>query len=105
MVASLFPGNMPQNAFLLWICHNQHQLKNWLPRDLHGYEWCFKHIFRGQPRRHLLTTTGWSTFVTYKRLVAGDTFVFLRVENGELRVGVRRLARPSSSMPLSVLSS
>lgn len=31
----------------------------------------------GQPRRHLLTT-GWSTFVTSKRLVAGDAFVFLR---------------------------
>lgn len=31
----------------------------------------------GQPRRHLLTT-GWSTFVTSKKLVAGDSFVFLR---------------------------
>ncbi|PNY13006.1 auxin response factor 9-like protein [Trifolium pratense] len=73
-------------------------------KDLHGYEWRFKHIFRGQPRRHLLTT-GWSTFVTSKRLVAGDTFVFLRGENGELRVGVRRLARQSSSMSSSVISS
>lgn len=34
----------------------------------------------GQPRRHLLTT-GWSTFVTSKRLVAGDAFVFLRCMN------------------------
>ncbi|KAJ6729604.1 AUXIN RESPONSE FACTOR 4-RELATED [Salix viminalis] len=57
-------------------------------RDLHGFEWRFKHIFRGQPRRHLLTT-GWSTFVTSKRLVAGDAFVFLRGDNGELRVGRR----------------
>nr|QCE20960.1 auxin response factor 9 [Siraitia grosvenorii] len=73
-------------------------------KDLHGYEWRFKHIFRGQPRRHLLTT-GWSTFVTSKRLVAGDSFVFLRGENGELRVGVRRLARQQSSMPSSVISS
>ncbi|KAJ1394428.1 PB1 domain [Sesbania bispinosa] len=73
-------------------------------KDLHGYEWRFKHIFRGQPRRHLLTT-GWSTFVTSKRLVAGDTFVFLRGNNGELRVGVRRLARQPSSMPSSVISS
>ncbi|GLT96195.1 hypothetical protein SLE2022_138380 [Rubroshorea leprosula] len=46
-------------------------------RDLHGYEWHFKHIFRGQPQRHLLTTR-WSTFVTSKRLVASDSFVFLR---------------------------
>ncbi|KAB2608780.1 auxin response factor 9-like [Pyrus ussuriensis x Pyrus communis] len=73
-------------------------------KDLHGYEWRFKHIFRGQPRRHLLTT-GWSTFVTSKRLSAGDSFVFLRGGNGELRVGVRRLARQQSSMPSSVISS
>ncbi|XP_039050849.1 auxin response factor 9-like isoform X1 [Hibiscus syriacus] len=73
-------------------------------KDLHGYEWRFKHIFRGQPRRHLLTT-GWSTFVTSKRLVAGDSFVFLRGESGELRVGVRRVAHQLSSMPSSVISS
>ncbi|XP_010529649.1 PREDICTED: auxin response factor 9-like isoform X2 [Tarenaya hassleriana] len=73
-------------------------------RDIHGQEWKFKHIFRGQPRRHLLTT-GWSTFVTSKRLVAGDSFVFLRGENGELRVGVRCAARQQSSMPSSVISS
>ncbi|KAK1382325.1 Auxin response factor [Heracleum sosnowskyi] len=73
-------------------------------KDLHGTEWRFKHIFRGQPRRHLLTT-GWSTFVTSKRLVAGDSFVFLRGENKELRVGVRRHAQQQSSMPSSVISS
>ncbi|PWA79843.1 Aux/IAA-ARF-dimerization [Artemisia annua] len=73
-------------------------------KDLHGFEWRFKHIFRGQPRRHLLTT-GWSTFVTCKRLVAGDSFIFLRGENGELRVGIKRFARQPSSMPTSVISS
>ncbi|XP_023550203.1 auxin response factor 9-like isoform X1 [Cucurbita pepo subsp. pepo] len=73
-------------------------------KDLHGYEWRFKHIFRGQPRRHLLTT-GWSTFVTSKRLSAGDSFVFLRGDNGEMHVGVRRRARQQSSMPSSVISS
>lgn len=91
-------------------------------------------LLSGQPRRHLLTT-GWSTFVTSKRLVAGDCFVFLRYylifmsdfsffyqcsliivtciitplkyrgDNGELRVGVRHLARHQSSMPPSVISS
>ncbi|XP_071727559.1 auxin response factor 18-like [Rutidosis leptorrhynchoides] len=73
-------------------------------KDLHGFEWRFKHIFRGQPRRHLLTT-GWSTFVTCKKLVAGDSFVFLRGENGELRVGIRRFARQPTTMPSSVISS
>ncbi|GKV40094.1 hypothetical protein SLEP1_g47766 [Rubroshorea leprosula] len=72
-------------------------------KDLHGYEWQFKHIFEGQLRRHLLTT-GWSTFVASKRLVAGDSFIFLRGENGELRVGVRRVAPPRSSRLSSVIS-
>ncbi|KAJ0571241.1 putative transcription factor B3-Domain family [Helianthus annuus] len=64
--------------------------------DLHRTERRFKHIFRGQPRRHLLTT-GWNTFVTNKRLVADDSFVFLR-GNGELHVGCQ-------SMHLGVLAS
>uniref|UniRef100_A0A0E0DEN5 Auxin response factor n=1 Tax=Oryza meridionalis TaxID=40149 RepID=A0A0E0DEN5_9ORYZ len=73
-------------------------------KDLHGTEWHFRHIFRGQPRRHLLTT-GWSVFVSSKRLVAGDAFIFLRGESGELRVGVRRLMRQVNNMPSSVISS
>ncbi|XP_065043198.1 auxin response factor 7-like isoform X1 [Musa acuminata AAA Group] len=73
-------------------------------KDLHQNEWRFRHIFRGQPRRHLLTT-GWSVFVSSKRLVAGDAFIFLRGENGELRVGVRRLMRQLNNMPSSVISS
>ncbi|GFY88828.1 auxin response factor 6 [Actinidia rufa] len=40
-----------------------------IARDLHDNEWKFRHIFRGQPKRHLLTT-GWSVFVSAKRLVA-----------------------------------
>ncbi|CAI9769266.1 unnamed protein product [Fraxinus pennsylvanica] len=70
--------------------------------DLHGHEWHFRHIFRGQPRRHLLTT-GWSGYVSAKKLVAGDAFIFLRGENGELRVGVRRLMRQLNYMTSSVI--
>ncbi|XP_031475188.1 auxin response factor 2A-like [Nymphaea colorata] len=73
-------------------------------KDLHGKEWSFRHIFRGQPRRHLLQS-GWSVFVSSKRLVAGDAFIFLRGENGELRVGVRRAMRQLSNVPSSVISS
>ncbi|MCD7450905.1 hypothetical protein HAX54_008967 [Datura stramonium] len=55
-----------------------------IAKDLHGIEWHFKHIFRGQPRRHLLTT-GWSTFVSSKRLVAGILCILgVRMENKEL---------------------
>lgn len=70
--------------FLVIVCSTSHR-SAW---DKSGYfcvfnfcYWKLKYIFdfnrTGQPRRHLLTT-GWSTFVTSKRLVAGDSFVFLR---------------------------
>ncbi|XP_040379556.1 LOW QUALITY PROTEIN: auxin response factor 13-like [Oryza brachyantha] len=60
--------------------------------DLQGKSWEFRHIFRGTPRRHLLTT-GWSKFVNAKVLVAGDTVVFMRRPDLKLLVGVRRAPR------------
>ncbi|CAL9099288.1 unnamed protein product [Musa acuminata var. zebrina] len=63
-----------------------------LVKDVHGEIWKFRHIYRGTPRRHLLTT-GWSTFVNQKKLVAGDSIVFLRTENGDLCMGIRRAKR------------
>ncbi|TXG49534.1 hypothetical protein EZV62_025409 [Acer yangbiense] len=60
-----------------------------LAKDVHGEVWKFRHIYRGTPRRHLLTT-GWSNFVNQKKLVAGDSIVFLRADNGDLCVGIRR---------------
>ncbi|KAK4782811.1 hypothetical protein SAY86_007185 [Trapa natans] len=65
-------------------------------KDLHGHEWRFRHIYRGQPRRHLLTT-GWSAFVNKKKLVSGDAVLFLRGEDGELRLGIRRAAHVKGS--------
>ncbi|XP_006363667.1 auxin response factor 18-like [Solanum tuberosum] len=62
--------------------------------DIHGKLWQFRHIFRGTPERHLLTT-GWSTFVNEKKLVAGDSIVFLRDENDEISVGIRRIKKKS----------
>ncbi|KAJ4829204.1 ADP-ribosylation factor 4 [Turnera subulata] len=71
-------------------------------KDLHGVEWRFRHIYRGQPRRHLLTT-GWSIFVSQKNLVSGDAVLFLRGEDGELRLGLRRASRPRNGLPDSIL--
>ncbi|XP_055832091.1 auxin response factor 18-like [Solanum dulcamara] len=65
-------------------------------KDVHGVTWNFRHIYRGTPRRHLLTS-GWSTFVNKKKLVAGDSVVFLKAENGELCVGIRRVKRGSET--------
>lgn len=63
-----------------------------IAKDVHGKVWKFRHIYRGTPRRHLLTT-GWSTFVNEKKLIAGDSIVFLRADNGDLCVGIRRAKR------------
>ncbi|XP_019414721.1 PREDICTED: auxin response factor 2-like [Lupinus angustifolius] len=72
-------------------------------KDLHGNEWRFKHIFRGHPSRHLLQS-GWSVFVSLKRLVVGDAFIFIRGENGEHRVGVRRAMRQQRNVLSSIIS-
>ncbi|KAG6548510.1 hypothetical protein Mapa_009998 [Marchantia paleacea] len=74
-----------------------------LAKDVHGERWKFRHIYRGTPRRHLLTT-GWSTFVNQKKLVAGDAIVFLRTASGELCVGVRRSMRGTGGADSSTWS-
>ncbi|KAI4307334.1 hypothetical protein L6164_030534 [Bauhinia variegata] len=63
--------------------------------DVHGAIWEFRHIYRGTPRRHLLTT-GWSKFVNNKKLIAGDSVVFMKNNRGEMFVGVRRAVRLTS---------
>ncbi|KAI3464862.1 hypothetical protein Pfo_021525 [Paulownia fortunei] len=72
-------------------------------RDLHDNTWSFRHIYRGQPKRHLLTT-GWSMFVGAKRLRAGDAVLFIRDEKSQLLLGVRRANRQQTALPSSVLS-
>ncbi|KAG9140270.1 hypothetical protein Leryth_014713 [Lithospermum erythrorhizon] len=72
-------------------------------RDLHDNTWTFRHIYRGQPKRHLLTT-GWSMFVGAKRLRAGDSVLFIRDEKSQLMLGVRRANRQQTTLPSSVLS-
>ncbi|GAA0169392.1 hypothetical protein LIER_23892 [Lithospermum erythrorhizon] len=73
-------------------------------RDLHDQSWTFKHIYRGQPKRHLLTT-GWSIFVSSKRLVAGDSVLFIRDDKSHLLLGIRRANRQQPALSSSVISS
>ncbi|KAI9082824.1 hypothetical protein K1719_035154 [Acacia pycnantha] len=74
-------------------------------RDLHGFEWKFKHVYRDQAKTHLLTT-GWSNFVSSKRLNAGDTILFLRGPNdNDLWCGVKHLTRQQNPVQSSVISS
>uniref|UniRef100_A0A7N0U5Q3 Auxin response factor n=1 Tax=Kalanchoe fedtschenkoi TaxID=63787 RepID=A0A7N0U5Q3_KALFE len=64
--------------------------------DIHGKAWTFRHIFRGNPKRHLLTC-GWHPFLNNKQVAAGDTCIFVRGSNGELRIGIRRALRKENS--------
>ncbi|XP_073225941.1 auxin response factor 19 isoform X2 [Cicer arietinum] len=73
-------------------------------RDLHGKVWKFRHIYRGQPKRHLLTT-GWSLFISGKKLLAGDSVLFIRDEKQQLLLGIRRANRQPTHLSSSVLSS
>ncbi|KAI3754147.1 hypothetical protein L1987_53925 [Smallanthus sonchifolius] len=73
-------------------------------RDLHDQSWTFRHIYRGQPKRHLLTT-GWSVFVNSKRLSAGDAVLFVRDEKSQLLLGIRRANRQQPALSSSVISS
>ncbi|KAG8376257.1 hypothetical protein BUALT_Bualt09G0044300 [Buddleja alternifolia] len=73
-------------------------------RDLHDQAWTFRHIYRGQPKRHLLTT-GWSVFVSSKRLIAGDAVLFIRDEKSHLLLGIRRANRQQPALSSSVISS
>ncbi|XP_035834088.1 auxin response factor 19-like [Helianthus annuus] len=73
-------------------------------RDLHDNVWTFRHIYHGQPKRHLLTTS-WSLFVSGKRLFAGDLILFIRDEKQKLLLGIRRANRQPANLSSSVLSS
>jgi len=58
--------------------------------DLHGKVWEFRHVFRGTPLRHLITTN-WSKFVDTKKLVCGDSVIFMKKKSsGDIFVGIRR---------------
>ncbi|KAG2655920.1 auxin response factor 5-like isoform X3 [Panicum virgatum] len=73
-------------------------------RDIHDTVWTFRHIFRGQPKRHLLTT-GWSFFVGGKKLFTGDSVIFVRDERQQILLGIRRASRQPTNISSSVLSS
>ncbi|XP_045831045.1 auxin response factor 17-like [Trifolium pratense] len=57
--------------------------------DVHGEVWKFRHIYTGTPQRHLITS-GWSKFVDKKKLVVGDSLIFLKNSAGRIFIGIRR---------------
>ncbi|XP_062080919.1 auxin response factor 18-like [Humulus lupulus] len=88
------PKKLAEIIFPALDYHDDPPVQTLRARDFQGTIWRFRHVYRGRPLRHLLTT-GWSKFVTAKRLVAGDSAVFSRAENGEVSIGIRRVKRES----------
>ncbi|WJX19970.1 ADP-ribosylation factor 2, variant 2 [Trifolium repens] len=66
-------------------------------KDLHGIEWNFRHIYYDQKKEHMLTC-GWSSFVNSKKLVPGDSCIFVRGENGEIGIGIHRAMKQQSDI-------
>ncbi|KAI3731147.1 hypothetical protein L1987_62330 [Smallanthus sonchifolius] len=62
-------------------------------KDLHGATWHFRHIYRGNPKRHMLVN-GWNKFASEKKLKACDTCIFIRgLGQNEIYVGIQRAVR------------
>ncbi|KAF3794883.1 Auxin response factor 5 [Nymphaea thermarum] len=97
------PRRAAENLFPSLDFSMQPPTQELIVRDLHDNTWTFRHIYRGQPKRHLLTT-GWSLFISAKRLKAGDSVLFIRDEKSQLLIGVRRANRQQTTLPSSVLS-
>ncbi|KAJ6319777.1 hypothetical protein OIU78_015229 [Salix suchowensis] len=94
---------MLTNVFLLWTSLSNPRCRNFFPKICMGLNGALN-ISKVKPKRHLITS-GWSTFVSSKRLVAGDSFIFLRGESGEFRVGVHRAMKLENNLLANVLSS
>ncbi|KAG6743325.1 hypothetical protein POTOM_054279 [Populus tomentosa] len=88
---------------LLWL-HNGMFFYHVIADFCAGLPFFLRPHLSGQPKRHLLTT-GWSVFVSAKRLIAGDSVLFIWNEKNQLLLGIRRATRPQTVMPSSVLSS
>ncbi|CAN6932514.1 unnamed protein product [Brassica oleracea var. botrytis] len=92
-----FCSNICFNSMFPFDMSRQPPTQELVAKKLHANEWRFRYIFRDNGNLHLLQS-GWSVFVSSKRLVAGDAFISLSFvcfwgENGELRVGVRHAMR------------
>ncbi|CAI9764062.1 unnamed protein product [Fraxinus pennsylvanica] len=71
--------------------------QNLVIKDTFNYAWEFRHVYRGTPPRHMLTT-GWNMFVNNKQLAPGDSVVFMsKTSTNELFIGVRRGACPTKN--------
>ncbi|XP_058759995.1 auxin response factor 17-like [Vicia villosa] len=68
---------------------NQSRFQDISVKDVCGVVSEIRHFHRLCPFQHLFTV-GWSGFVSKKKLVVGDTVVFVKNSNGNISIGIRR---------------
>ncbi|KAM0013865.1 putative transcription factor ARF family [Helianthus debilis subsp. tardiflorus] len=85
----IVPNDVAETIFPKLDCSTAYPVQTVIAKDIHGKSWKFRHAYLGIPRKHVLTT-GWNAFVIRKLLVEGCSVVFMRAENGDLCVGIRR---------------
>ncbi|KAJ7957850.1 Auxin response factor [Quillaja saponaria] len=101
MVAFQCHAGQQKSSFLHWITQFNPQRKNLLYETCIDNTWTFRHIYRGQPKRHLLTT-GWSLFVASKRLKTGEAVLFIRAFRSEFVIPLAKYRKSLYGTQLSV---
>ncbi|KAL6507711.1 Auxin response factor 19 [Orobanche gracilis] len=74
-------------------------------RDLHDNVWTFRHIFRAWATKASLAYDWVEPFIGGKKLIAGDSVLFIRDEKQQLLLGIRRPHKQPTNLSSSVLSS
>ncbi|KAF5445628.1 hypothetical protein F2P56_034667 [Juglans regia] len=95
------PRRAAEKIFPLLDFSMQPPAQELVARDLHDNLWTFRHIYRGKPKRHLLTT-GWSLFISGKRLLAGDSVLFIRASPSEFVVPLAKYYKAVYSNQISL---
>ncbi|KAJ0039236.1 hypothetical protein Pint_23886 [Pistacia integerrima] len=70
--------------------------------DVHGVQWRFCYFYCGQEKLHQFTE-GWRNFVRQKKLVSGDTVVFLR-DKKKLMLGIRKAVHSKNGVSDSIVA-
>ncbi|KAH7570597.1 hypothetical protein JRO89_XS05G0142000 [Xanthoceras sorbifolium] len=71
--------------------------------DFHGAEWIFELNFQDMQGKYWIAR-GWSAYVRDKHLLPGDTVVFMRGEDREQRLGIRRAGCCEIGVPESIIA-
>ncbi|CAK8538265.1 unnamed protein product [Lathyrus sativus] len=91
---SIFPALPPVDSI------NQSPCQDLFLTDVCSVVWKFHHVHRKYPFQHLFSS-GWSGFVGAKKLVSGDTIVFVKNSVGNISLGIRRKTKVAGTAKIT----